>query len=234
MDASKSLDELIPVQRSQRRGGSRGGRGGRGRGGRNGRGGRRPKNDSWADSRPRPVAYDYVAPQPQPSGKLLVENLDYGVSQDDLQELFGGFGELKYCRLHFDNAGRSLGTGEVLYRDPNCAATAMREYNGVDLDGRPMRISVVQDRRAPPPQRMQRAPRQVRAPAQQKPREPRKKQQRKPKQQQQPATQEELDAMLTAYSGQTADDLDSQLDTWKAEESEDVVDAADEDVVDQA
>ncbi|XVF68721.1 hypothetical protein PTKIN_Ptkin11bG0024300 [Pterospermum kingtungense] len=75
--------------------------------------------------------------------KVYISNLDYGVSNDDIKELFSEVGDLKRYSIHYDKSGRSKGTAEVIFSRRTDAMAAFKRYNNVQLDGKLMKIEIV-------------------------------------------------------------------------------------------
>lgn len=74
--------------------------------------------------------------------KLSISNLHSGVSNQDIRELFSEIGELKRYAIHYDKTGRPSGSAEVLFARRSDAFQALKRYNNVQLDGRPMKIEI--------------------------------------------------------------------------------------------
>jgi RNA recognition motif-containing protein len=74
--------------------------------------------------------------------KIFVANLDFKVESEDVKELFSTCGEVVSGRVHFLR-GRKAGTGEAIFKERSAAVEAMK-YNGVQLDGRPMELELIE------------------------------------------------------------------------------------------
>ncbi|XP_057979450.1 THO complex subunit 4B-like isoform X2 [Malania oleifera] len=144
-----SLDDLI--QKNKRSAGYRGG--GRSRGSRGGgrsfgsgptrRFATRPLTRPTPYSLPQEVLRSGSRSSMEADAKLYISNLDYGVSNDDIKVLFSEVGDLKRYSVHYDRSGRSKGTAEVVFSHHTDALAAMKRYNNVQLDGKPMKVELV-------------------------------------------------------------------------------------------
>jgi THO complex subunit 4 len=75
--------------------------------------------------------------------KLNVTNLHSGVTNEDIRELFSEIGEMKRYAIHYDKNGRASGSAEIIYSRRSDAFSALKKYNNVLLDGKPMKIEIV-------------------------------------------------------------------------------------------
>ncbi|WVZ54996.1 hypothetical protein U9M48_005717 [Paspalum notatum var. saurae] len=106
---------------------------------------------------PPPMAYARPAGYAQPPmidtpTRLYISNLDYAVTNDDIKELFSDVGDLERYSINYDRSGRSKGTAEVVFSRRSDALAAVKRYNNVQLDGKPMKIDIVGTNiEAPPP-----------------------------------------------------------------------------------
>ena len=83
------------------------------------------------------------------SKKLFVGSLSWDTNDDGLHEAFAQFGEISEAKVICDrDSGRSRGFGFVTFEDDEAADKAIAAMNGFQLDGRPIRVDVAQDRRS--------------------------------------------------------------------------------------
>ncbi|KAL2142311.1 hypothetical protein VTI28DRAFT_1320 [Corynascus sepedonium] len=154
----RSLDDILG-ERKQNNRGSRGGR-------------RRERSDyprdgvrkSFRDDAPRNLDSEWVhdkfedyggrrsgprrryspdPPNDSRGSKLRVDNLHYELTQEDLEGLFSRIGPLISLEMKYDRAGRSEGTAFVTYESHRDAAQAIREYDGANAAGQPIRLTLL-------------------------------------------------------------------------------------------
>ena len=81
------------------------------------------------------------------STKLFVGNLDFNVSENDLQDAFAAYGTVVETNLVTDRAtGRPRGFGFVTMNSPEEAQKAIEGLNGKDLGGRALSVNVARPR----------------------------------------------------------------------------------------
>ncbi|XP_040597018.1 THO complex subunit 4-like [Mesocricetus auratus] len=157
-----SLDDIIKLNRSKQ--GSRG----KGQGwssaccqGRHGGARRAPvwaNRRSWSlKNRPTMSGGSAGGGRDRPAPYSRPIQLPNKGQHDRFDSRFCVFGTLKTAAVHYDRSGRSLGTAQVHFRQKADALKALKQYNGVPLDGRPMNIQLVTsqtDSQRKPAQRM--------------------------------------------------------------------------------
>ncbi|CEJ60262.1 hypothetical protein PMG11_08843 [Penicillium brasilianum] len=79
--------------------------------------------------------------------KVRVENLHYDITETDLEDLFGRIGPVSALSLVYDRAGRSEGVAYVTYQRLSDAHESIREFDGANAKGQPIRLSLVPGRR---------------------------------------------------------------------------------------
>ena len=78
---------------------------------------------------------------------IYVGNLAYSITDEDLREAFGEFGEVSRASVIMDrDTGRSKGFGFVEMPDTAQAEAAINGLNEKDLSGRPIRVNEAKPR----------------------------------------------------------------------------------------
>ncbi|MEP1305683.1 MAG: RNA-binding protein [Balneola sp.] len=78
---------------------------------------------------------------------IYVGNLSYGVSEDNLREVFEAYGEVSSCKVITDKySGRSKGFGFVEMDNDSEAQAAIDQLDGAEIDGREVRVNEARPR----------------------------------------------------------------------------------------
>ncbi len=79
---------------------------------------------------------------------IYVGNLDFKVSEGDLEEAFGEFGTVSSCKIITDKfSGRSKGFGFITMDDQDEASKAIEELNGKTLQSREITVNEAKPRK---------------------------------------------------------------------------------------
>ena len=79
---------------------------------------------------------------------IFVGNLPFSATEDQLQKLFEPYGSIDRVAIITDReTGRSRGFGFVEMAADARAQDAIKELDGTELDGRPLRINEAQPKR---------------------------------------------------------------------------------------
>ena len=83
--------------------------------------------------------------------KLYVGNLSFDTTENDLQDLFAPFGDVRDCALIQDKmTGRSRGFGFVTMGDATSAQAAITALHGKEADGRTLTVNEARAREERP------------------------------------------------------------------------------------
>ena len=79
------------------------------------------------------------------NNKLFVGNLPFKLSESDISDLFGQYGEVVSCSMPTDrDTGRKRGFAFVEMKDDAQAEAAIQALNGRQIEGRALSVSVSQ------------------------------------------------------------------------------------------
>lgn len=78
---------------------------------------------------------------------IYISNLGFGVQNEDLKKLFAPYGEVSTVNIIMDKVtNRSRGFGFVDMPDQTSAENAIRELNGVSMEGRSIKVNEAKPR----------------------------------------------------------------------------------------
>lgn len=86
---------------------------------------------------------------PETEYKLFIGNLSWSVTSESLTQAFQEYGNVVGARVLYDGeTGKSRGYGFVCYSTKEEMETALQSLNGVELEGRALRVSLAEGRKS--------------------------------------------------------------------------------------
>lgn len=80
--------------------------------------------------------------------KIYVGNFSYGVTEEELNELFSQYGAIQELNLIKDReTGRSRGFAFITYDSQKNAENAITSVNGIEFKGRNLTVNMARDER---------------------------------------------------------------------------------------
>ncbi|KAF4124169.1 cleavage stimulation factor subunit 2 [Geosmithia morbida] len=84
-----------------------------------------------------------------PSRVVFVGNIPYGLSEEQITDIFSSVGKVERFRLVYDNeTGRPKGFGFADYPDTDSASSAVRNLNDYEIMGRRLRVDFSNDQKS--------------------------------------------------------------------------------------
>lgn len=79
--------------------------------------------------------------------KIFIGGLSWNTNEEGLANHFSKFGNLEEVKIITDReTGRSRGFGFITFDEADAASQAISEMDGVELDGRNIRVSLAEER----------------------------------------------------------------------------------------
>ncbi len=79
---------------------------------------------------------------------IYVGNLDYGLQESELEQIFREYGEVASVKIIKDKyTGKAKGFGFIEMPDDTEANTAIQELNGKEVNGRQMKVNQARPRK---------------------------------------------------------------------------------------
>lgn len=79
--------------------------------------------------------------------KVYVGNLPWSIRDEQLAQMFAQAGEVVSARVIMDRVrNRSKGFGFVEFATPEQAQAAIDQFNGTEIEGRPLRVNEAEDK----------------------------------------------------------------------------------------